>query len=313
MKLVLTGSIAIDRIMLYEGRFADVIKPDKLHVLSLSVLLKELRETYGGVAANIAYTLSLLGETPILYGSVGTNAREYMELLGSRGIDTSLVHYSRLPTASFSVITDKADCQVGGFYPGAMSDAGSLSIKEFADQEVFVVISPHDPGQMALQVEECKKLAKKYMYDVGQQASNVSGKDLRAGIDGASVLIVNDYEMGVIEEKTGWKLAEIRSMVPTIVITLGEKGSVVLKGQTETAVSSLRNIEVQDPTGAGDSFRAGFLYGYVRGIDPVLCAQIGSVCATYCIESHGTQQHYFTRDKFRERYAKEYGALSILE
>lgn len=313
MKLILSGSIAIDRIMLYNGRFADVIKPDKLHVLSLSVLLEELRETHGGVAANIAYTLSLLGEQPVLYGSVGTNAREYMELLSARGIDTSLVHYSKLPTASFSVITDTADCQVGGFYPGAMGDCESLTIKEFADQDVFVVISPHDPAQMSVQVEECKELGKPYFYDVGQQVSNLSGKDVKAGIDGAKLLIVNDYEMGVIEEKTGWQEAEVFSRVETVVITLGEKGSAVWHQGKETTVSSLPRIKVKDPTGAGDAYRAGFLYGYTRGADPEQCAQLGSVAAAFAIESHGTQEHFFTRDQFKERYKKQYGALNILE
>jgi adenosine kinase len=313
MNIVLSGSIAIDRIMLYDGRFADVIKPEKLHVLSLSVLLKELRETHGGVAANIAYTLSLLGEKPILYGSVGTNAREYMDLLATRGIDTSLVHYSKLPTATFSVITDKADCQVGGFYPGAMSDASGLSIKEFADQDVFVVISPHDPDQMAVQVEECKKMKKKYFYDVGQQVSNISGKDLRAGIDGASLLITNDYEMGVIEEKTGWSHDEILAKVETVVVTLGEKGSTVwYKGKKES-VSSYMHVKVLDPTGAGDAFRAGFLFGYLRGVEPEACAKLGSISAAFCIESHGTQEHFFTKDQFKERYKQQFGVLNILE
>lgn len=313
MKLLITGSIALDRIMLYNGRFADVIRPEKLHVLSLSVLIDELRETRGGVAANIAYTLALFGEPSILYGSVGTNAREYMEALAKLGIDTSKVHYSQLQTATFSVITDKADCQVGGFYPGAMSDAASLSIAEFADEDVFVVISPHDPAQMHEQVKECVKLQKDYFYDVGQQVSNITAGDLKTGVGNARLLIVNDYEMGVICEKTGWSQDEIIEKVPLVVVTLGERGSLIWENGKRVDVPAISKISVKDPTGAGDAFRAGFLYGLVHEAPSTICAQIGSVAAAYTIESTGTQEHFFTRDQFRERYVKRFGSTPVLE
>ncbi len=313
MNIVLTGSIAIDRIMLYAGRFADVIHPEKVHVLSLSVLLEDLHETHGGVAANISYTLGLLGDSPILYGSVGINGREYMDTLKKFGVDTSKVHYSKLPTASFSVITDTDDCQVGGFYPGAMSDAEILSITEFAKDDVFVVISPHDPKQMAVQVEECKSLKKKYCYDIGQQVSNISEKELRVGLQGADVVICNDYEMAVLSEKTGWSQEKICKMVPVVVITLGAKGSDVYEKNTYTRVPALKDVASVDPTGAGDAYRAGFLYGYIRGESAVICSQIGSVAAAFCIESHGTQEHMFTRATFRQRYTTMYGGLALLE
>lgn len=313
MTIVLSGSIAMDRIMSYAGRFADVIQPDKLHILSLSVLLCDLQETKGGVAANIAYTLSLLGEKPILYGSVGPNASTYMDELAKLGIDVSLVHYSSLPTASFSVITDVADCQVGGFYAGAMSDAKSLSIEEFKDQDVFVVISPHDPDQMAVQVEECKKLKKRYCYDIGQQATNVSAKDIKAGIEGCELLIVNDYEMGIIQQKTGWTQDKIVTMVPTCVITLGEKGSIVWNEGRQRMVPAIKDVKVVDPTGAGDAFRAGFLYGYLRQAEPSVCAQIGGTSASFAIEASGTQTHHFTRERFKERYESAFGPTSVLQ
>ncbi len=313
MKLIITGSIAIDRIMTYDGRFADVIQPDKLHILSISVLLSNLRETRGGVAANISYTLALLGEKPLLYGSVGQNAAEYMGALERMGIDTSLVHFSSLPTATFSVITDKSDCQVGGFYSGAMSDAKSLSIESFKDDDVFVVISPHDPAQMAIQARECKKLKKRMCYDIGQQASNVSGKDIKEGIEACELLIVNDYEMGVLTEKTGWSQDKIISLVKTTVVTLGEKGCIIWSDGKKRLVPSVKVKAVQDPTGAGDAFRAGFLYGYVRDIDPVVCTQLGVTAASFSIETRGTQEHHFTKEQFRERYEKQFGSHPILE
>lgn len=313
MKIIISGSIAIDRIMLFNGRFADVIRPEKLHVLSLSVLIDKLQETRGGVAANIAYTLALFGEKPVLYGSVGTNARDYMDALSNLGIDTSYVHYSTLPTATFSVITDKADCQVGGFYPGAMSDAENLTIEEFASEDIFVVISPHDPKQMNSQVKECIALGKPYFYDVGQQVSNIPAKDLKLGVEHAKLLIVNDYEMGVIIEKTGLTQEKIVSLIPTVVVTLGEKGSTVWENGKKESVRAVENITVADPTGAGDAFRAGFLFGMIHGATSVVSAQIGSVAAAYTIESTGTQEHFFTKGKFKERYAKHFQNDAIFE
>lgn len=230
--IVLTGSVSFDRIMVFPGRFSEVIQPDKLHVLSISVLLDELKESRGGVAANIAYALALLAEQPILYASVGENARAYMGELAELGVQTQHVHYSKLPTATFTVMTDRDDCQVGGFYPGAMSDAQGLKLKQFQAQHPLVVISPHDPAQMARQVAECHSLSLPMVYDIGQQVSNVSADDLRAGVEAAQVLIVNDYEMGVLMAKTGWSHAAISKRVPVVVVTLGAQGcEVFTKGQ----------------------------------------------------------------------------------
>jgi adenosine kinase len=307
MQLLLTGSIAIDRIMVFSGKFSELIQPDKLHLLSLSVLLDELKDSRGGVAANISYTLGLLGEKPLLFGSVGQEARLYMEDLAKLGVDIQHVHYSSLPTATFTVMTDTANCQIGGFYPGAMSDATDLSIEGFKNDDILVVLSPHDPKQMATQVTECQKLKKRLFYDVGQQANNISGEDLRAGIDAAELLIVNDYEMGVIAQKTGWSQEQIEQKVQTCVTTLGEKGcSIVSNGAQAVSVSAVKVPEVIDPTGAGDAFRAGFLYGYVRKLPLVECAQLGSTAAAFAIEHRGAQGHAFTQEAFFKRHQQNY-------
>jgi adenosine kinase len=307
MNVVLTGSIAIDRIMVFPGKFADVIQPDKLHVLSISVLLDKLQDTPGGIAANIAYTLALLGDRPILYGSVGESARTYMSNLTQVGVDTSRVHYSALPTATFTVMTDQQDCQVGGFYPGAMGDAASLTLQPWAqDDEVLIVISPHDPGQMARQVKESVTFKKRLFYDVGQQAINIPAEDIKAGIEAAELLIVNDYEMGVLEQKTGWTQAEIVAQVKLCVVTLGEKGCVLLTTEKEENVSAVPVKQVADPTGAGDAFRGGFLYGYLRGWPAAHCARLGAVTAAYAVEQLGTQSHTFSPTAVAERYQAVY-------
>lgn len=309
MKVLLTGSIAIDRIMNFPGKFADVIAPDKLHVLSVSVLLESLTDTYGGIAANIAYTLALLGEKPILFGSVGKESKPYMQRLKKLGVNISALHWSDLPTASFTVMTDRADCQVGGFFPGAMQDATALSLTKFEKADVFVVISPHDPTQMAIQVQECKNLGKRLFYDIGQQVSNCSNEDVRAGVEAAELLIVNDYEMGVIEKKTGWSLDEIRNKVKNVVVTLGEHGAVVYENGTQEKVEAVAGLEVVDPTGAGDAFRAGFLFGFIQGVSASFCAKFGCVTASFCVEHHGTQEHRFTLPQFVQRYKKTYAQV----
>lgn len=306
MRIVLTGSIAIDRIMVFPGRFDEVIQPDKLHVLSLSVLIDRLQDTRGGVAANIAYSLALLGERPTLYGSAGKDATSYIEALESIGVDTKFVHFSELPTATFTVMTDQANCQIGGFYPGAMSDAELLSFTEF-ENDAFFVISPHDPRQMAKQVAVCASKNYRLFYDVGQQVTNIPASDVQAGIEAAELLIVNDYEMGVLVEKTGWSQEEIVSKVRLCVVTLGENGCLIYQaGHRPVAVPAISLKKVVDPTGAGDAFRAGFLYGYVRNLPATECAELGATAAAYAIEHHGTQMHHFTKEVFLKRHRASY-------
>lgn len=307
MRLILTGSVAIDRILNFSGKYADVIAPNKLHVLSLSVLVDNLVDTRGGIAANIAYNLALLGEKPVLFGSVGHDAKGYMSDLEKLGIDISHLHFSTKPTASFTVMTDSADCQVGGFYPGAMGDANSLNLKAFDPARDFIVISPHDPKAMAMQVAEAQERGFHYFYDIGQQVSNVPDKDVSQGIKKASLLIVNDYEMGVIQQKTKLTQSQIVNMVPVVVVTLGEKGSIVFDHGKKTEVKAVAVKKVVDPTGAGDAYRGGFLYGYVRSMSMVECAKLGSVVATFAIAKHGTQEHVFDRGSIEKMMKKHYG------
>lgn len=305
MQVVLTGSIAIDRIMVFPGEFSQVIQADKLHVLSLSVLINKLQDTRGGVAANIAYSLALLGDHPVLYGSAGQEAKSYIEDLARLGVDTQFVHYSHLPTATFTVMNDQRNCQIGGFYPGAMSDAQSLNFDQFTP-DAFYVISPHDPTQMAKQVQICQAKKLRLFYDVGQQATNISAEDIRQGIKAAELLIVNDYEMGVLVEKTGWTQADIISQVKTCVITLGSNGCDIYQDGKSVTVPALRVQDVIDPTGAGDAFRAGFLYGFVRNFPAAKCAELGSTAAAYAIEQLGTQSHTFTPEAFFARHQSNY-------
>jgi adenosine kinase len=308
MQLVISGSMSVDQIMLFDGLFENLIQPDKLHVLSISQLVDRFERTRGGTAGNMAYSLALLGEKPQLVVSIGQDSRPYIEDLAASGVDITRVHFSHLPTATFSVLTDKNNCQVGGFYPGAMSDTASLSFTTFANQDILAVVSAHDPAAMAQQISECKKLGLRLFFDVGQQSLVLPKKVLQDGIDTAELLIVNDYEMGLLASKTGWSESEIQGKVTTCVVTLGEKGvKIWYKGTTEPLqVDAVKVQHVVDPTGAGDAFRAGFLYGYIRNWPVIQSAQVGAVVASYVVEKHGTQQHTFTWNDLKKRYKKQY-------
>lgn len=302
--IVISGSIAIDRIMNFSGRYREHIQPEKLDSLSISIFLNDLKDAYGGVGANIAYSLALLGDEPILLGSVGKDAVVYMEKLAHDGVNIKHVYESELPTASFNVITDTDQNQVGGFYPGAMFDSGSLSFEPWKNASPIVVVAPHDPKAMKRQVQECQEWNLRLMYDIGQQVSNLPGDEMAAGVRAAEILILNDYELTVLSKKTGLSIDEIKNIVPIVITTLGKKGSVIEGKKVPRAINVgvVKPDQVVDPTGAGDAFRAGFLYGYVRNWPLKACAQLGAVCGTYAIETMGTQTHAFTAEDIAERY-----------
>ncbi len=306
--IVVSGSIAIDRIMQFSGRYSDHIKTDNLGNLSVSIFLDSLKDSYGGVGANIAYTLALLGEQPYLLGSVGPDGLMYMERLARCGVNIQHVYESKLPTASFNVITDAEQNQVGGFYPGAMFDSETLSLRPWKDAQPIVVVSPHDPAAMARQVAECKEWGLPLLYDVGQQVTNLDGAALKDGVQAAGILILNDYEMAVLADKTGMSVATIKQLVPIVITTLGKNGSVIDgKAQAEPiTIGSVPPSAVLDPTGAGDAYRAGFLYGYARGWQLRESAQLGATCATYAIEVQGTQTHSFTLADVKKRYKQTF-------
>lgn len=309
MQIVLSGSLAVDQIMSFDGRFSELIQPDKLQMLSISVLLKNLQKTRGGTAGNIAYSLALLGEQPLLYAAIGEDQRQYMVELAQLGVDISRVHYSKLPSASFSVFTDSADCQVGGFYPGAMSDAQSLLFKKLDQTDNFFVISAHDPAQMAVQIDECLTGGYRMLFDVGQQVITLSPEVLSRGLAAAEVLVLNDYELKMLAQRIGKTTTAVVQQVPVCIVTSGVKGSCLYTKTQDwkpTFVTAVPVKQALDPTGAGDAFRAGFLYGYVRDWPLTEAVQLGATLAAYVVEQYGTQSHQVTKKALQERYANHY-------
>ncbi len=299
--------------MNFAGKYQDLIQADKLHVLSLSVLIDKLTNSRGGTGANIAYNSALLGEHPILLGSIGKDSLSYLDDLTDLGINTSHVHKSDLPTATFTVMTDSQDNQIGGFYPGAMSDITHLTLEPWYGKKALVVISANDPVAMDQLVKECIKHNLDYIYDLGQQVTNISVKQMKLGLSKAKVLIGNDYELGTILGRTGYSETQLNSLVPVIVTTLGAEGTKITGSSVKDPliVKAVQGLKPVDPTGAGDAYRAGFLYGYLRNFDLAVCAKIGSVTSIYTILLHGTQTHSFTLRDVQQKLFTHYGAKII--
>jgi adenosine kinase len=312
MRIAVTGSIATDYLMTFQGRFADQLLPDQLHRLSVSFLAEELDRRRGGVAANIAFGMAQLGETPVLVGSVGSDWTDYEAWLTRHGVDTSAVRVSDLKhTARFFCTTDEEQCQIATFYPGAMSEARDIELGPIAERHGgldLVVVSPNDPAAMLRHTEEALALGIPFVADPSQQLSWLEGEQIRTLIDGATFLITNDYEAALIESKTGWSADEVLDHVGTRITTHGAKGCVIQRrGEADVEVPVVPEERKADPTGVGDAFRAGFLSGQAWGLGLERSAQVGTLLATYVLETVGTQEYAVVPEAFLARFAGTYG------
>lgn len=308
-RILVTGSIAFDYIMVFPGRFRDHILPEKIHILSVSFLVDSLKRMKGGTAANIAYNLALLGERPMLVGTVGEDFGEYRQWLDRHGVDTSATRViSGEFTASCFINTDLQDNQITAFYPGAMSRAASLSLRELdATPDDLVVIAPNDPAAMARYAAECTEHRVPYLYDPSMQAPRMGREELEAGMAGAKVLTGNDYEFGMMAEKLGIGEPELRRKVPVTVMTRGEAGALITVDGQEFEIPPAKPEQVVDPTGAGDAFRSGLLTGMKRGFSWPVTGRLAALTAVYAVENRGTQSHGYTPREFVDRYAANFG------
>jgi adenosine kinase len=304
--------------MNFPGSFGDHILPEKVHMLSVSFLLDSMRQMRGGVAGNIAYSLSLLGEKPLVVASVGGDFGEYREWMESEGIDVSgIVEIEDDFTASAFINTDQANNQIVAFYPGATAQSKDLSLEGLSlGSDDLVIISPSDPKAMTSCAEECRSLGIPFLFDPGKQTPQLDGAQILAGLEGASVLVGNDYEFAMMAQETGKSEEELISSAPLTVVTRGEEGSTIYddeNGSERLDIPAAPIEEVVDPTGAGDAYIAGLIFGLARGFPLEVVGRVAALTAAYAIEHRGSQEHHYTPAEFAERYTSAFGSSPEIE
>lgn len=318
MKIGVAGSVGLDHLMVFSGKFTDSLVAGSLEKLSLSFLVDSLDVRRGGCAANICFGMGALGLNPVLIAAVGKDWADYEAWLSRHGVDTSHALVSQsLYTAHFMVTTDDDLNQIASFFPGAMSEARNIELQPIMDKTGrfdIVVISPDDPAAMLNHSEVCRALGIAFAADPSQQMARMSGEEIKLLIDGASYLFLNEYELALAMQKTGWSDREILERVKVRIVTLGSKGAKVeTAGGDFVQVDCPKERSKTDPTGVGDSFRSGFIAGLAWGLSHERCAQLGALVATYVIETMGTQEYRFTTSEFIERFAEAYGQSAAAE
>ena len=308
MQLYVSGSLALDRIMNFPGKFADHILPDKIHILNVCFLVDGMSEYFGGTAGNIAYNLALLGEKPLILGCAGKDFAPYAARLTNLGLSLSGIRtVADQFTAGAYITTDQSDNQITGFNPGAMRERCGYKFPKKHDGAVMAIISPGNVQDMVELPEYFKQAGIPYIFDPGQQITALTGAQMVQAISGSYALCTNDYELELVMKATGLSRAELLTRTGALVTTLGDQGSVIAEGTKETRVPAVKVDKALDPTGAGDAFRAGLLKGLRLGQSLSEAAALGSVCAAYCVEQRGTQEHSFSLDAFNEQLNEHFG------
>jgi adenosine kinase len=302
MNIIVSGSLAYDRIMDFPGHFSDHILPGKIHVLNVCFQVNGMREKFGGTAGNIAYALSLVGEKPIISAAIGHDHHRYFDWMAKNGISTDGIKIIEDEfTACAYITTDLADNQITGFNPGAMKYSSSLDFGKLNPENTIAIISPGNLEDMVKYPRICKQRGIGYIFDPGQSLPVLAAGDIADAIDGCRILISNDYELDLIMSKTALDKKDLIRRAGTVIVTLGEKGSQVITADGEIYIPAVKPKNVEDPTGAGDAYRGGLISGLIQGKDIEECAGMGSVCASFAVECYGTQDYRFGPEEFAER------------
>ena len=307
MTALICGSIAYDTVMVFDGRFREHILPDRIHMLNVSFLAPSMRRNFGGCAGNIAYNLKLLGGDGLIMATVGHDFAPYQAWLGERGI--LLTHVRKVPgefTAQAFITTDLDDNQITAFHPGAMNHS-HLNHVGAARGVKLGVIAPDGRQGMLDHAEQFAAAGVPFIFDPGQGLPMFSGEELRAFVSNATWVAVNDYEASMLSQRTGWSAEDIAARVRALIITRGGEGSLIFADRTRHEIPAARATQVSDPTGCGDAYRAGLLYGLQRGLDWPTTGRIASLAGAIKIEHHGTQQHQYDWAHFAARYQRSFG------
>jgi adenosine kinase len=310
MTIYVSGSLAYDRIMDFPGKFSDHILPDKIHILNVCFTVNGMVEKFGGTAGNIAYSLSLLCEKPVILATIGKDYQGYFKWLEDNSLTWEGIRIINEEfTAGAYITTDKADNQITGFNPGAMKYPSGYVFTDLNPGNCLSLIAPGNLKDMVEYANTYRSKGIPYICDPGQSLTAWNNKDLAEWIHGSMVLISNDYELEMIMKMAGMDKKGLLGITKTIITTLGEKGSLVSTRTSDHRIPPAETYEVTDPTGAGDAYRAGLIKGLVMGKDIVSAAKMGSVAAVYAIEAYGTQEHRYSFEAFVERYKDNFGEM----
>jgi len=307
MAALICGSIAYDNIMVFPDSFKNHILPEQIHILNVAFLVPEMRREFGGCALNIAFNLKLLGEDPLPMGTAGSDFGPYREWLERWSIRQDHIRVlDDVFTAQAFITTDLDDNQITAFHPGAMNLSHLNSIAEAVDVTVAMV-SPDGRQGMVEHASDLARSGIPFVFDPGQGLPMFNGEELRQFIEQATWVTVNDYEWQLLKERTGWDIGEVTRRVEALIVTRGDKGSIISTRTERLEIPPATPSSVVDPTGCGDAYRAGLLYGLMRELDWSTTGRIASLMGALKIESHGTQNHRFTKQEFAERYRASFG------
>jgi len=303
MKIIVTGSIAYDRIMGFPGSYSEHILPDKIDNLNVCFTVNGMTEKFGGTAGNIAYALKLMGEKPEISATIGQDHEKYLTWMTKNGISTDMIKIIEDQfTACAFITTDKAGNQITVFNIGAMNNSSCLDFDTLDPKGTLIIISPGNLDDMINYPRLCKEKGIDYIFDPGQQLPILPPEELVKAINGCRILISNEYELDMIMNISGLKKDALLERTETILMTRGELGSKIITSKDEIEIPVIKANKVLDPTGAGDSYRGGLISGLVQGKSMVESAKMGSVCASFAVECYGTQEYSFSPEEFNGRF-----------
>ena len=307
MSALICGSFAYDTIMVFQDKFKNHILPDKVHMLNVSFYVPDMRREFGGCAGNIAYNLHLLGGKPLPMGTVGSDFGPYADWMDKVGLDrTHVTVADGCYTGQAYITTDLDDNQITAFHPGAMDASHQNRVSDAADVSIGIV-SPDGRQGMLDHATQFADAGIPFIFDPGQGLPMFDGDDLKHFIDKATWVSVNDYELQMLQERTGLSPHEIAERVEALIVTLGAEGSHIYTDKQRIDVPAAKTGELRDPTGCGDAYRGGLLFGLMNELGWETTGRIAALMGAIKIEQHGTQNHSFTQGEFRARYKESFG------
>ncbi len=308
MSALICGSIAYDNIMVFEDSFKNHILPDQIHILNVSFLVPELRREFGGCALNIAYNLKLLGEEPLPMGTAGRDFDPYQAWLEEHGIRQDHIKVlNDVFTAQAYITTDLEDNQIIVFHPGAMNFSHLNKVQD-AQGVTIGIVSPDGRTGMIEHASQFTASSIPFVFDPGQGLSMFGGDELRQFIEQASWVTVNDYEWELLKDRTSWDINDVKSRVSALIVTRGAEGSVIYAGDSNIEIPAVQPDAVKDPTGCGDAYRGGLLFGLMQGWGWLKVGRVASLMGAVKIECHGTQNHSFSMEDFERRFQTSFGS-----